>query len=246
VEKTVTDVASYCLLSVAVFSGALVSSVAGFAFSAAAGAVLLHTLPPTEAVPLMMACSIAVQSVTLWALRHHMQWKGSLVLILGGVLGIPPAVYLLQNANIMIFRMGFGVLVAAYAAYMLFRPALTCTKHPSNVRNALVGFGGGLVGGLTAMPGALPTMWCDLHGMPKNQQRGLVQPFILVMQLFALALMLSRHSLSPALAVDMAVSVPALGAGTVMGILLFHRANDAIFRRIILGILLFSGLSLMV
>jgi uncharacterized membrane protein YfcA len=96
------------------------------------------------------------------------------------------------------------------------------------------------------MPGALPTMWCDLHGMPKNQQRGLVQPFILVMQLFALALMLSRHSLSPALAVDMAVSVPALVAGTVMGILLFRRANDAIFRRIILGILLFSGLSLVV
>jgi hypothetical protein len=82
----------------------LVSSVAGFAFSAAAGAVLLHTLPPTEAVPLMMACSIAVQIVTLWALRQHMQWKGSLVLILGGVLGIPPAVYLLQNANIMMFR----------------------------------------------------------------------------------------------------------------------------------------------
>ena len=66
------------------------------------------------------------------------------------------------------------------------------------------------------------------------------------MQLFALALMLSRHSLSPALAVDMAVSVPALVAGTVMGILLFRRANDAIFRRTILGILLFSGLSLVV
>jgi uncharacterized membrane protein YfcA len=130
----VTDVASYCLLSVAVFSGALVSSVAGFAFSAAAGAVLPHTLPPTEAAPLMMACSVAVQSVTLWALRHHMQWKGSLVLILGGVVGIPPAVYLLQNSNIMVFRMVFGVLVTAYAAYMLFRPTLRETPQQCQKR----------------------------------------------------------------------------------------------------------------
>ena len=120
-----TDTASFLLLSVGVFSGALVSSLAGFAFSAAAGAVLLHMLAPIEAVPLMMACSIAVQVTTLWALRHNMQWKGSAVLILGGIVGIPPAVYLLQNAEITIFRIAFGALVATYAAYMLFRPTLS-------------------------------------------------------------------------------------------------------------------------
>jgi hypothetical protein len=114
----------------------------------------------------------------------------------------------------------------------------------SRSRHALVGFGGGLVGGLTAMPGALPTIWCDMHGMPKNQQRGLVQPFIAVMQIFALIVMLSRNSLSSKVLIDFAISLPALAAGAALGIAMFRHVNDIAFRRIILVVLLFSGLSL--
>ena len=61
-----------------------------------------------EAVPLMMACSIGVQAANLWALRRNIQWEGSLLLIVGGALGIPIAIYLLQNADTHILRVGFG------------------------------------------------------------------------------------------------------------------------------------------
>ena len=81
------DLASLLLLSAAVFAGAFISGLAGFAFSAVAGAILLHVFQPLEAVPLMMACSVAVQATNLLALRRLVQWKGSLVLIVGGLLG---------------------------------------------------------------------------------------------------------------------------------------------------------------
>ncbi len=119
------DLATNLLLSVAVFAGAFVSGLAGFAFSAVAGAILLRIFQPLEAVPLMMACSIGVQAANLWALRRNIQWEGSLLLIVGGALGIPIAVHLLQNADTYILRTSFGVVVALYAGYMLFRPALT-------------------------------------------------------------------------------------------------------------------------
>ncbi len=246
----VTDPSSFFLLSAAVFAGAFVSGLAGFAFSAVAGAILLHTFPPLEAVPLMMVCSVGVQAANLWALRKSIQWKGSLILIVGGLLGIPIAVYLLQNADTHAFRIGFGAVVALYAEYMLLhllRPTLTHLRQMERQgRNALVGFGGGLIGGLTAMPGALPTIWCDMHGIPKNQQRGLVQPFIAAMQIFALALLLSRSSLSSTVMVDFVISLPALAAGTALGILMFRRVNELAFRRIILVVLLLSGLSLII
>jgi hypothetical protein len=57
------------IVGAGVFAGAFVSGLMGFAFSAVAGAVLLHVLPPTEAVPLMKACSIVTQAVSLYALR---------------------------------------------------------------------------------------------------------------------------------------------------------------------------------
>ena len=233
------------LLGTAVFAGAFVSGMAGFAFSAVAGAILLHVLQPSEAVPLMMACSVGVQTSTLLTLRHQMRWKESLFLIAGGLLALPIAVFLLQSADTRSLQIAFGGLTTVYAAYSLFRPGLShlpTIDHQG--RNLLIGFGGGLIGGLTAMPGALPTIWCDMHGMPKDQQRGLVQPFIAAMQVSALLLMLSRHELPSTILIDLAVSLPPLAAGTMLGILMFRRINEAAFRRIILIMLLISGLSL--
>ena len=239
------EIVPFMILSAGVFAGALVSGAAGFAFSAVAGAMLLHVLPPLEAVPLMMLCSIAVQSASLVALRRNMRWKGSLALILGGVAGVPPALWLLESVETQTFRVGFGVFLVLYSAYMVFKPAVArlCHAEP-RLQGAAIGFAGGLVGGLTAMPGALPTIWCDLRGVPKDQQRGLVQPFIAAMQVVAIGLMLAHHSLPTKVLLDAAFGLPALAAGTMVGIVLFGKMNDALFRRTILAVLFIAGVGL--
>ena len=157
---------------------------------------------------------------------------------------MPIAVWLLQTTDAQTFREVFGLVVALYAGYMLFRPNIAHLRLMNRGRNALVGFGGGLIGGLTAMPGALPTIWCDMHGVPKNQQRGLVQPFIAAMQVFALALMLIHHDLSADVLANLILSFPALMAGSVFGIYTFRNVSEQNFRRIILAVLLVSGLLL--
>jgi uncharacterized membrane protein YfcA len=233
------------LLSAAVFGGAFVAGLAGFAFSAVAGAILLQIFEPIEAVPLMMACSVGVQATNLWALRHSIEWRHSLAMMAGGIFGIPISIYLLHAVDTRTFREGFGVVVALYSGYMLFRPSLSClSQMESRTRNALIGFGGGLVGGLTAMPGAIPTIWCDMHGLPKSRQRGVVQPFIATMQVCALALMFARHDLSSSVLIDFAIGLPALIMGSLLGILAYRYIDETNFRRIILGILFFSGVSL--
>ena len=242
-----TDILPYLIVSIGVFAGALVSGVAGFAFSAVAGAALLHVLPATEAIPFMMICSIAVQAIIIVVMRRNMKWQGSLFLIIGGVVGIPPALYLLQHVDTWAFRVGFGLFLAIYSAYMIFRPAMACLRQVRmRLHGTAVGFAGGLVGGLTAMPGALPTIWCDLQGMPKDQQRGMVQPFIAAMQVVAIGLMVFHHDLPFKVLVDAAYALPAIVAGTAAGIALFGRMNEAVFRRAILGVLFVAGVALVV
>src|SRR5262245_27165004 len=126
---TLLDPHLYLLVSAGIFAGAVVSGLMGFAFSAVAGAILLHVLPPTEAVPLMMACSIITQSVSLFALRGSIQWRGSARLIAGGMLGVLPALYLLYHTDAKIFRIGFGAFLVAYAAWMLLRPKSGALRH---------------------------------------------------------------------------------------------------------------------
>ena len=74
-----SDLATTVLLQLALFGGAFVSGVAGFAFSGVAGIILLRLLDPLEAVPLMMASSMVVQAMTYWSLRKSVKWCGTSV-----------------------------------------------------------------------------------------------------------------------------------------------------------------------
>jgi uncharacterized membrane protein YfcA len=231
------------LLALGVFAGALVSGFTGFAFSAVAGAVLLHVLPPVEAIPLMMACSVLVQSTSLVSLRRSVPWRNVVPLIGGGLAGLPLALYYLRHGDPAVIRAGFGIFLAAYAAYMLFRPKARYLEHtPGSGLEAAVGFVGGLLGGITAMPGAIPAIWCDLRGIPKEQQRGKVQPYIAAMQIAALAFLAMQRGLPQALAGYLLYAAIPLVAGVLLGLALFGKVSDALFRRALLCVLLASGL----
>jgi uncharacterized protein len=246
-RSTVIDAMPYFVLCGGVFAGAIVSGLAGFAFSAVAGVMLLHVLPASEAVPLMMACSIAIQGASVLKLRRTMRWRESLPYIFGGALGVPPSLYLLHHVDTQTFRLGFGAFLAAYAAYMFLRPAVAWARPTgSHFLSGVVGFLGGLVGGLTAMPGAIATIWCDLHGMSKAEQRGLVQPYIAAMQIVALGLMLTRNGIPAKVMTEFAAMLPVLAIGTAIGIALFGKVNDAIFRRVVFAVLFAAGLGLAV
>src|SRR5882757_8061952 len=100
----------------AVFLGGIVSGFAGFAFSAVAGAILLHVLAPILAVPLMMCCTIVSQLTTLAAFRRFIDWRQAFPMIVGGVLGLPIGLGLLVLAEPAVYRIAFGLFLVSYAA----------------------------------------------------------------------------------------------------------------------------------
>jgi hypothetical protein len=190
----------------------------------------------------MMVCSLLVQSLSLYKLRRHIDWRAAAPLIGGGLLALPLSLHVLLHADPAAVRVLFGAFLCAYSAYMLLRPKTHAFARAKGLAyEAAAGFLGGLVGGLTAMPGAIPTMWADLRGMPKDRQRGLVQPYIAAMQVAALLLLAAQHDLPKALAGTVAWNLAPLALGAATGLALFGRVSDLVFRRALLCTLLASG-----
>lgn len=232
-------------LSVGVFLGAVVSAFSGFAFSAVAGAVLLHAYDPLTAIPVMMACSIVSQAVTLAALRKSISFGSALHLLSGGAAGVALATQVLPRLNAATLKLTFGVFLVGYSVYAILRSKRQEQRATSPLSELTTGALGGLVGVFTAMPGAIPSLWCEFRGLSKEEQRGLVQPFILVMQVFALILLSLTGGIPSVVPFHVLMALPVLLLGIAVGLFAFRSVDDRIFRVAVLALLIVSGLSLL-
>jgi hypothetical protein len=227
----------------AIFIAALVSSIAGFAFSALAGAPLLFLLgDPVQAVATMVVCSIAIQGYCVVALRRTIHWRALWPFLAAGMLGVPVGIWLLVRVPPALFAAGLGVFLTSYGLYMFFRGA------PPVVRgtwrgDALAGALGGLTGGLCGFPGAFVTIWCGMRGWTKEAQRAIYQPYILAMQLAALAC-LGFQAPGAIAAEAFVVYVPLALMAASLGLAVFRRLSTRQFALAVNALLLVSGIAL--
>ena len=228
---------------ISVFIGALAAGLAGFAFSAVSGAILLHWVEPTTAVPLLLVCSITTQLLSITKLWHVMQWRQCVPFLIGGVVGIPVGTTLLEDLNAHAFAGAVGMFLVCYGAYMLLKPRIVI-QSGNRLIDVAIGFAGGITGGSIAFPGAIPTIWCSIRGFAKNDQRGIVQPFILLMQIATLTYFSKLGIIASGITATYLFCVPAVLGGTWLGLCLFDRVDDVMFRRLVLIFLVISGVFL--
>ena len=234
-------------IAAAVFIAAAISSVAGFAFSAICGAILFHIIDDAVvAVQTMMICRIVGQSYMVWWLRQHIEWRHLSVFLAGAGVGLPLGVWILFEAR-GLYVHGVGLLLVAYASFMLLRPKIV-VRRQHLLLDAAAGFLGGITGGAAAFPGAFVTIWCGLKGWSKERQRALYQPFILLAQIAALLLIVAIHPTTGeglSVTVESLVFMPPMLLGTSLGLALF-RHRDGHFRTVVNLLLIGSGLSLLI
>jgi uncharacterized membrane protein YfcA len=230
------------IVVISVLAGALVAGLAGFAFSAVAGALLLHSATPLAVVPLLLACSITTQLFSIARLRRTMQWRRCAPFVIGGLVGIPFGAALLRDTDPHRFGVCLGVFLVTYSIFMLLKRGVV-VRRGNCLADAACGVLGGITGGAVAFPGAAPTIWCGLRDLPKDVQRGVVQPFILAIQVATLVYFSRLGILTTATITDYLVCAPAVLFGTWLGLSLFDRIDDAAFRRVVLIFLIASGAS---
>ena len=239
-------IANMSIYLAATFAAALVTGIAGFAFGLVAAAVWLHILTPLETATLIIAFGLVVQGISVWKLRNALRWNRLWPFLLGAALGVPLGVAILGWANPGHVRSAIGVVLVLYSAYSLARPAMKRVTNAGPTADAGVGFLNGILGGLTGLAGILTTIWCGMRGWGKDEQRAVFQP--IGVAIFAMSgLWLGVNgSISRDTIWLFILGLPVLLAGTWVGLKLYGYLDEGSFRRVVLVLLLVSGVALVV
>jgi len=234
------------LFLLATFAGALVAGLSGFAFGLVAASIWLYILTPLQTATLIIAFGLIVQGTSVWKLRGALDWKKLWPFVLGAALGVPVGASILTWADPAQVRIGVGVFLVFYSLYALFRPAIKPVTAGGAAADASVGFLNGVLGGITGLAGILVTIWCGLRGWPKDVQRTVFQPVAVTIFLMSALWIGAKGAITPHTVKLFLIGLPALLAGTWLGLKLFGRLDEASFRKVVLVLLLASGLVLII
>ncbi len=246
IYSMITDPSLYLPLLIAgAFAAAFVIGAVGFADALILNAVWLHIMEPAAAIPLVVACGILMHVTPLYKLRKTLDFSRLLPFALCGVFGVPIGTWALGYMEAQHFKTVIGVFLLAYGIWMLMRPHTSVGEAGGRPADGLIGLGGGFMGGFAGLSGLFPTLWVGVRGWSKSRQRGTYQPFVLIMHALGIVTFAASGMLTMRTGIDFLWCFPAVVVGSWLGVKIYPYLNDALFKRIILGLILISGATLL-
>jgi uncharacterized membrane protein YfcA len=206
----------------------------------------LHALSPAETAVLIVAYALLVQGYATWKLRRSIIIARLAPFVVGSAIGIPAGILILRWVSSAHLRVAVGVLLIAFSLYNLLRPKMPVFKSPGAAADGGVGVLNGILAGATGLGGILPTIWSSMRGWTRDEQRAVFQPTAVATFAMTILWFGGLGVVTPQTGRLFLFGLPALIAGTWLGWSLYGHLDEASFRKIILVLLLLSGLALAV
>ena len=145
-----------------------------------------------------------------------------------------------------LFKLLIGLFLIVYCSFMLVRGSVPRVSVGGRVADAVVGFGGGILGGLAGLSGPLPTIWASLRGWSRDARRGVFQAFNLSILTFAFISLLLSGLVTIEVGKYVLVALPGTLIGAWLGRKTYNKIGDNRFDKTVLIILLLAGVSIVV
>lgn len=231
-----------------VVAGALaagfVNGLSGTGYALVALGFWLQAMSPVTAAPLLAFCSVGGHVQSLPAIWRGVLWSRLWPFLAAGLLGVPLGTILLQHVRVQPLKLGVGVLLIFYSAWMAFVRRPPIVTGGGRLADAAAGFTGGVMGGMASLSGPAPTIWVQLRGWNRHEQRGVNQPFNMAILATALLSAAVAGLLDRQFLVWAAITLPTTLVGARFGLLLYRRVSDVGFRSVVLALLGISGATL--
>jgi len=231
---------AYVLLFVGALAGGFVSGLAGFGTALMALGIWLYVLPPSAAVPLVLICSVVAQTTTLPSMWKSFDLTLVWPFLIGGLLGVPLGTMLVAHADPNVFKLTVGILLLVFPTALYFSAPMAF-DFGGKIADGIVGFIGGILGGLAGLSGPPPILWASVRGWGKDERRGVFQTFNWTVLFVALCLQAASGLVAREVIWLAVLAFPGTVLGSWIGARLYHALNDRNFRDVVLGMLVLSG-----
>lgn len=240
--------ATILYLSLGAIAGGFINGLAGTGTALFALGFFLIVLPPVSAVAVVTLLAILAGVPGLWLVRADIKANKAKLLqfLIPALLGVPIGVLLLQYINAESLRIFIGVLLVIYGGYFGSRAALPSIKQATPKTDISIGFVGGVLGGLASVSGAIPGMWLSMRPWAKGEIRAVLQPFNVVVLSATSTLLLINGAYNETTLNALLLTIPIALIASQLGIFVFKRLSDSMFRRLLIGLSLVMGLVILI
>jgi uncharacterized membrane protein YfcA len=227
-------------------AGGFINGLAGFGTALFTLGFFLQIMPPVQAVAIVLVMSVVSGVQGLWTVRYAMLENPTRLarFLVPALFGIPVGIAALSILDPSVIKLVIAAILILYGGFFSFRRSLPKLVRPTPVIDSMVGFVAGILGGAAALSGALPTMWCSMRPWTKSEARAVFQPFNVVVLSITMGLFAFKGIYSKDTLILVASSLPITILFAQVGIVVFNRLEDDQFRRLLIALMLISGLIL--
>lgn len=225
------------------FAAITIYMVAGFGFALLAMPLMTFVIPVERAVVVVALLAIISTSSQAYAHRAHVRIPLARRLVISSFVGMPVGIVLLNTIDDRGLRivLGSGVIIATI---VLIRD-LTL-DHVGPRLDYAMGFISGVSS--TSIGANGPPLVFDLQSrrLPPAEFRGTIAVVFALGNVFSLLLFVANGKVTADGLVAASVAVPAWVLGSLLGRFLQPKVPDEYFRRLVLGLLLATGMTTVV
>lgn len=235
------------LLTVAAGAAAagFVQGLSGFGYAMTAMSIWAWTLDPRLAAALGVFGSLVGQLIAAATVRRGFDARRLAPFLAGAVVGMPLGLWLLPRLDIVMFKGLLGAVLVVLCPLLFFAAQLPRITRGGRVGDAASGAIGGAMSALGGFAGVVPTLWCTLRGLAKDEQRAIIQNFNLAVLVVTFGAYLASGLVTRAMLLPFAVLVPAMVVPSLLGARLYGRISDLAFRKVVLGLLTLAGVAML-
>lgn len=227
-----------------IFLSVFVQSVVGFGSALFTMAILAPLMGVTLAAPVVALFTLSLEIVLLLIYHQSLSFKAVWQITAASLLGVPLGILALKELPEQLILFALGLIMVSYALYALSNLKLP-ELHSSGWAYGF-GFLAGILGGAYNTSGPPVIVYGNCRGWAPDEFKANLQGFFFVSSLVVTA----GHFLGGNVTAEVwrytLWCLPMIALGVVAGVWLSKRISVQVFRKLVLGMLVILGASLMI